>query len=308
MDKDARTDFISDHMHKIHCLSRYNNRSELLGVGTVGTVFLMCEKKDSSQCHAVKIQLLNSNIERRLFHLERANQFAFSPFAPTIFQHCVQKLPGGREVGVVSMQPIDTELDEYLTKARTSAELRAVVSGITQALKFLVAQRLTHGDLALFNIAYGDGKWQFIDFDRSSTKIYAPAVDILRLISEWSVSSRSQGTKPIKRSNVKFIKKHGLPAWSALFPEVRIPASVGDINMAWEDAYENYCRSAGVLCLDGTAKTPPPLRADHRPLKQRPDWHVTVNPRPSLVMYDDPLPARAISRRTRRSPDRYIPK
>ena len=221
----------------LKCLDKFRTNMRNLATGTEGVVYYGCEKKDV--CYAIKIQLLESDNAIGRFNNEVVTQKAFRPMAPTVHTSCVEECQGNT-FGVIVMQLIGEELDKYLVAKRTDAELDAVIDGITKIVNFLRKKKFTHGDLALFNIAYlpDREKLIMIDFDISSTKVYRPLVDVLRLLTEWNTKTRSKGTKKMNVQNVAYIIANGIPVWSKLAPISQ--TSNKDRADAWSTAYDEY--------------------------------------------------------------------
>ena len=152
---------------------------ELLGEGTAGKVYRV--EKDGKMA-AAKIQTLKSAKEVDRFKREVQNQKAFGRYAPEIYLDCVEKRDKSTSIGVIIMELIDIELDTWLSTAQNEMELANLVQDISVIGKYCIKMKITHGDLALFNIARAkSGRWVFIDFDRASTSVFRPEVDILRL-------------------------------------------------------------------------------------------------------------------------------
>ena len=242
-----RQKIIYEHIPHMSCLQEYGQVLSVLGNGSSGTVFLVCEEG----CVAIKIQLLVTEKHMNAFTAEIENQRRFAPYAPQVLNACTEKV-GQRKFGIIIMELLKTdgELDKYLEPKRSPDELHNVITGITEALAFAMQQRITHGDLALFNIAQkADGTWIFIDFDRSSTTVFAPHVDYLRLVTELYDIYRSTPTKEMHEDNIKYLLKHAVPVWFSLY-DYQGTSNIKHIARMWEVEYEKYCKVAKVKCLD----------------------------------------------------------
>ena len=247
-----RTKKILENLKNIECIREYTENMvnpKILGMGTVGSVILSCNV--TNFCVAIKIQLISNPTEKELFKKEVQNQIRFSPYAPEVFKHCID-IYDGNTYGIIVMEQIEKELDQYLVKSKKTDELKTLKTQISDILRFLQEERITHGDLALFNIARvkrGDEfRWILIDFDRSSSSVYNPDVDNLRIVLEWYASIRSDGTKRMLKKNVDWIKKHAIPEWKSI-GNTTYPSKVGELNTDWVDSYEEYCVKAKILCL-----------------------------------------------------------
>lgn len=258
MNVSDRENLIMKHYHQFRCLKSYAKDARVLQSGTVGTVVYACKTK-TNKCYAVKIQIIANKKERVTFEMEVDNQKKFSPFASHIYEHCVEEIDGVT-FGIIVMDLIQ-ELDSYLMERLSKNDLDKMISGITKSLKFLIKKRYTHGDLALFNIAITPAKKIiFIDFDRSSTRLYHPLVDILRLSIEWYTTQRSEGTKPLHVSNVKYIQKNGIPEWKKLYILPKL--TVREAGALYDNEFETYCKKSGVRCF--SIETPPPKKTRKR--------------------------------------------
>jgi hypothetical protein len=114
--------------------------------------------------------------------------------------------------------------------------------------------RLTHGDLALFNMYVEEKpfKLKVLDFDRASAKVFAPDVDVLRAATELSESTRSEPPdgKPIHPFNDQFLGSTGLKKFQKAFGgEFELDGRPVDIDDEWRGAYGLYCKDAHIKCL-----------------------------------------------------------
>jgi hypothetical protein len=232
-------------LDKIKCLEDFSD-FRVVGEGTVGTVLLSCPTSNS--CVAIKIQLLEDTYS---FDKEIMNQKAFHPYAPEIYNHCIERI-SQYTFGIIIMEPIESELDEYLQVKRTQLELKKISDDIASILLFLKEKRITHGDTALFNIACVQGenniKWILIDFDRASTDVYNDHLDIFRLVLEWY--DPSDNTKNINAYNLNWIIQNAIPVWKSLYSTVNLPDDIDTLVNKWEKYYSNYCEKANILCLE----------------------------------------------------------
>lgn len=245
-----REKLIRTYIPDLDCVREYGDDTmEVLGQGSAGTVFLA----RGDICVAIKIQVLLTKNHEDAFDTEVRNQRAFAPYAPKVREACTQRI-GQYTFGVIIMDLVkpDSELDRFLGPKRSKRELDAVIAGLTAALTFAIGKRLTHGDLAFFNIAQdASGKWIFIDFDRSSTSVFAPYVDYLRLRTELHPSTRSSPTKKMHKFNTTYLLQHGVPHWTALYSNYKSEFdTIRELGKVWEEAYENYCITAQVRGLD----------------------------------------------------------
>jgi len=222
---------------------------ELLGQGTAGKVYRV--EKDGKMA-AAKIQILKNSIDVDRFKREVQNQKAFGRYAPEIYLDCVEKRDKSTSFGVIIMEPIDIELDNWLSTPQNSTELANLVQDISSIGKYCIKHKLTHGDLALFNIARThSGRWVFIDFDRASTSVFRPDVDIYRLQLEIQSppKDRSMNSKPLNSANVKWLRKNAIAPWQAAWQQPNAFNS-SQVSVEWENAYEDYCVAANIKCLE----------------------------------------------------------
>lgn len=222
---------------------------ELLGEGTVGKVYRVFR---GGTVAAAKIQILKNAIEVDRFKREVQNQEAFGRYAPEIYLDCVEKRDKNTSFGVIIMELIEIELDNWLSTPRDSTELAHLVEDISSIGKYCMKRKLTHGDLALFNIARThSGRWVFIDFDRASTTVFRPEVDIYRLQLEIQSppKDRSMNSKPLNSANVKWLRKNAIAPWQAAWKQPNAFNS-SQVSVEWENAYEDYCVAANIKCLE----------------------------------------------------------
>ena len=221
----------------------------VLGTGTVGTIVLAC-KNNKSQCAAMKVQILTTKAERDSFKVELANQLAFGSMAPEVYDHCMIKSDGVR-YGVIVMELLDEELDEFLSNKQSTADLIEVAERIQEFLEYMALHNLTHGDLALFNMAFtkNDRRLIMLDFDRSSTLVYHPSVDALRLHIELYKKTQSENTKDTLSSNLAVLRKN-LGGWYGAVNMKKPKGSAPVIDELWYKAYGVYCKKANIKCLE----------------------------------------------------------
>lgn len=238
---------------RTNCLQDYDSRKHrLLGVGTVGTVYLLCMAPDA--CHAVKLQLITTPLALATFKREAETQRLFYPAAPKVHRWCAEEIASENLVlGVIAMDTIASELDSYLQTRRSAEEMDNIVEGVTAIVASIGKRRYTHGDLALFNIAINSsGNIVLIDFDRASTDsfVFAPSVDWLRLIVECFPATQSKNTKKLDPNNLRFLQEVAVPIWAKMAGlDLRRYNTIDKIDELWVDEYEKYCRKAKVLCL-----------------------------------------------------------
>lgn len=247
----ARATTIKNAAEHLQGLDKFRENFRYLATGTAGVVYYGCEKK--GKCLAVKVQLLDSKEKVERFERECDNQRAFGAMAPKVHASFIEDY-AGNTYGVLVMDLIGEELDKYLVEKRTKAQLDNVIAGLTKIIKFLKKAQVTHGDLALFNIAFSQDhkKLLLIDYDVASTSVHHTAVDILRILTEWDKKTRSKGTKKMHLDNVDYIIAHGIPAWEKAEP-VRFVTNQERAD-EWEKAYQKYCRAAKVECLPESEK------------------------------------------------------
>lgn len=243
MNHDARTQQVLTAVHQFPCIQGWKV-GNVLGVGTVGTVFLACKNK---KCAALKVQVLRNKSDKQSYATELLNQKAFEPFAPKVYCDCTIQVDGVT-YGVIVMELLGDELDKFLTKKRSAAIMAGIGNRIVEIITFMRNKKFTHGDTALFNLAFTQqGSLVMLDFDRASTTVYRPAVDALRLQVETSRSTQSANTKPIHKENLAALKRF-TTAWHAAAGTLPV-VGVSKADEAWLRAYESYCRAAGIKCL-----------------------------------------------------------
>lgn len=245
----SRAERILDMLDETPCIRGWDI-NKVLGIGTVGTVFLACQKTNSSKCAAMKVQVLANQQDRKSFQEELEKQEKFNPYAPKLYEKCIATDTKGGLFGIIVMEPLGLELDAYLSSKRSTDELNMVGRSIETILRFCHSKKITHGDLALFNIAFNSqNKLVFLDFDRASSHGYHPEVDFWRLFIELFESTRSNGTKPIHGSNTEYLKRF-LPDWAMALGVAYVPMTPEQGEEVWVEAYTKFCKAENVKCLE----------------------------------------------------------
>ena len=207
--------------------------------GTVGEVFSMTRQ---GRKYVAKLQLLRTAQDLLGFEreVEMQTMFARERLGLRLIDH---QMVGN--VGVLVMPFVQT-LNAYLHTKRTRLELDRVVDELVALLLHMQDCELTHGDLAFFNI-YVDGyHLGTMDFDRASSRVFMPEVDVLRAATELTASTRSKGGLKMHAVNNKFLSTKGLWKFKQVFG---LEGSAAELDQAWEKAYVNYCERAQVQCL-----------------------------------------------------------
>ena len=249
VDKEARKNRIFKFIDRFPCIAGWKV-GKLLGIGTVGTVWAICNDREG-KCAAIKIQEMTTKKEKLSFLNEVENQKAFAPYAPRVYTSCTIESNTYIYAAVV-MEIMGDELDKCLTHKRMSkAKLNQIGKQVLNICEFLQASRITHGDLALFNLAFDkEGELKMIDFDRSSKKFFCPEVDFFRLQLELYKSFQSNGTKNIPTKNLSFLRKEWLHRWAQALGGQQPARTGGEADANWEHHYEKYCKKARILCLN----------------------------------------------------------
>jgi hypothetical protein len=241
----ARADVMADAISRIAILSDYED-FEHLATGTHGEAFSM-RKKDKR--FVAKLQLLHRADDFRTFEHEVHAQRAFNGHNLGVPLLHKQIMSLGRQTIGVTVMPFVETLDQYLRVKRTHAELDKVLHALVKLLRQIQRAKLTHGDLALFNMYAHNGAVKTIDFDLASTDVFAPAVDVLRVVTELSAETRSTGGKKVHPYNDRYLRSQGLDIMRDSFGEdFELDGSPADIDHAWERAFGVYCKKAHVRC------------------------------------------------------------
>jgi hypothetical protein len=237
----------------ISCLKSWK-MTKLLGAGTIGTVFGVCEHGSSGKCGAIKIQNISSGTQEDSFLNEIEVQKELGENAPHIFGDCVFFYKSVKYAAIV-MEQLDTTFDEWLSNKRTIDELDNMNKQLEYLFEYLRDHKITHGDTALFNIGIvsrhqNPEKLIFLDFDRGSTNIYSPKVDALRIFTEFIERYRSEGTAHIEKTNEKyFFNKTKKMIKNVYGPNLIKSFGQKTSSEDWFEEYEKYCVEAKVLCL-----------------------------------------------------------
>lgn len=269
--REKRTQLLTGILDQIRCLRDYEI-SRVLGVGTVGTIFLVTKGKGKKkQDFAAKIQILKTSSEEKVFEQEVAKQRAFAPFAPHVVESCVEtigrKNPPSRikssftqmKLGILVMELSSGTLDEKLSQRLSKGEVEELGAQMAELLNFAAKRKLIHGDTALFNFGFverdGEEKLVFMDFDRASldTDLFSEFgdLDTLRLLTELNPGSRSQGTKKLHKETERLLKEVARKKWLPLLKEKITDPELQDEE--WTRLYCGFCEAAGVLCLEGNS-------------------------------------------------------
>ena len=250
-----KTERILNHIHTLECMKPWK-LNRLLGTGTIGTVFEV-EHTGNGQRGAIKIAELKTLAELTNFENEVRVQSLFASYriAPTVYGNCVVRADDGvHYYTAIIMEKMGMELDTYLTEKRSDLELKHVISQISSLFEVLKTHRLTHGDLALFNICFDDQNkhLKFIDFDRASSSVYAPHTDLYRIHTEFFDPTITLHTKPLDSYN-KDILLAAVPLWAIILGiEMVADVQSGDI---WYTHYRKYCEDANIQYKDHTSST-----------------------------------------------------
>ncbi len=234
-----RRELMAKAMASSGVLSTYHNL-KYLASGTVGEVFSM---ERNGQQFVGKLQLLPT-LDQFTQEVEMQQRFAELGLGPELVNHQIFTV-GRHQVGLIVMPLVQT-LDHYLHTKKTHTQLGAVVDGLIALVTDILHAKITHGDLALFNMYWQKNKVGAMDFDRASAEVFAPEVDILRVATELTPTTRSKGGKTINPFNSQFLATRGLAKYMAAFGLRGKPAQ---LDRDWNDAYDVYCKQANVLCL-----------------------------------------------------------
>jgi hypothetical protein len=241
-----RTSFMTNVISRVAILSDYEDFKHEAS-GTNGEVFSMSQK---GKPYVAKLQLLRTADSRRSFDHEVAVQreFASRKLGLPLVEKQVVSV-ASHTVGVTVM-PYVTTLNKYLHEKRTPAQLETVIVLLIKLLHQIQRAKLTHGDMALFNVYWAGTELKVMDFDLGSVDVYAPEVDVLRVATELSTSTRSAGGKKVHRDNDKYLGTKGLDLFKNAFgADFSLDGSKSAINLEWERSYEVYCEKAHVRCL-----------------------------------------------------------
>lgn len=246
-----RKKLLTDAVASSAILSDYTGFKHIAS-GTVGEVFSMSRQ---GKLFVAKLQHLRTRDELRGFAQEVKVQRAFAAKHVGLPLVDVQVFKLGTETVAVVVMPLVQTLHEFLHTERTAAQLDLVMKSLVTLLSRMQEAKLTHGDLTLFNMYIEDkpSGLKVLDFDRSSTKVFAPDVDVLRAATELSPDTRSEPPdhKPIHVFNSQYLESKGLQSFQEAFgSEFELDGSVKEIDANWEISYDTYCHRAHVKCLE----------------------------------------------------------
>lgn len=208
----------------------------LLGTGSTGSIFKVISSKNAQTFAAAKLQR-RGTLDQWLCEIEAHSKFskAIPSMVPRLYYtNALARL--------IVMEHVEGErLDRYLAVQRAPEELGVIAENLTSVFAALRKHKLTHGDMALFNVIIDPKTLQvrLIDFDRASHRVYRPWVDRLRFANEWWPEVRSAGTAEIEASNAHFMQQQ---TW--LLPRTILSCSVACRDLRWEKMYNAYMRRA----------------------------------------------------------------
>ena len=258
--------YLIDQINEEGCLEDWHI-TKLLGIGSVGTVFAVCESTCASCakiCAAIKIQFIDNPTHEKTIKKESSFQKAAAPFAPKIIDECYFTI-GRQKCYSIVMEKLDGEMDRWLMELKSKSILEDIAEQITSLLEYIRTKKLIHGDLVWFNLGYINDTTYLsgirvilLDFDRSSLKLNTrfAKIDVLRLIMELYSSVATPVQKKINSNNSKHLKRmlisYGRSKYGDIFNEIggRGGLTARDIEESWVDLYENYCKEAKVKCLE----------------------------------------------------------
>lgn len=224
----------------------------LIGVGEHSTVFeVACVDKMSAYNRsrgAVKITELVDGAHS--FRNECIRQSAAAPYAPYIYHESTF-----RGINVCVMELMGETLSDFLARRRNAYELEQVAEDITRFLQFYHEKRITHGDLALFNIARRVTSNSFIPIDfgyaEADAEKYAPEVDVYRLIDAFFDPSSTQGSRAISPKNMSTFPPY-FSRWCTICNVEKVSGE--QAALAWSKAFWFSDFAPGVE--DWTRKSP----------------------------------------------------
>ena len=224
----------------------------LIGVGEHSTVFeAVCVETIGTTnpgSSAVKVTELIDGASA--FLDECVRQTEASPYAPYIYHKATF-----RGISLCVMELMGDTLSNFLARRRNVHELKQVAEDITEFLRFYHERKITHGDLALFNIARRITTNSFIpiDFGYAETDPgnYAPEVDVYRLIDAFFDPTSTKGSRHISPKNVATFEAY-FSQWCTICNVVQVSGE--QAALAWSKAFW-FC-DFGPGVKDWNCKTP----------------------------------------------------
>jgi tRNA A-37 threonylcarbamoyl transferase component Bud32 len=189
---------------------------------------------------AIKLKSLRTRLDHDRFAHELAMLRACHELGPAVTSGTVESGTGSY-TGVICMEWIPCTLDVHIAQQKSTDALgSSFADGLDAILEALGRRRITHGDLALFNIGVtGSGRLLLLDFELSSLKTYEPAVDVYRLCGEFYSEFRSAGNAAFEDTKTEYIRRAWMPRW---LERVGVSGSLkaSQIESRWRAAYERY--------------------------------------------------------------------
>jgi len=202
------------------------NQLKLLGQGQTGVVFGFGNV-------AIKVTELDGG--RADWEREVEIHRRFGTWAPKLL--CVKHTA---KYGVVAMERLVTTLDAMLRHRLKKPVLAALWGQLLACLRYCREKKLTHGDLALFNVGLAeDGRVVLLDFDRASDRVFDHRLDVVRVALELDEVMRSRGSQRVQPNNARFILARMREEYPWL-AKLRSPYALDD---EWERLYERYMHS-----------------------------------------------------------------
>lgn len=235
--------------------------NQFLGEGTVGSTFVSCSKMDGTKggkqnCqYAAKIQRISGRGQKKMFEKEVSNHNEFGKLVPNVHTHGILKHK--RQIfGIIVMDKLSMMLDDYLSKERDETELKKVADQVFGIFSELDRKKFTHGDTALFNIAFdSSGKIVLFDLDRASTnpEHFHKGLDFLRFRTELFKKTQSRGTKVTHRNNLQTLRdltsKWNVPAFYK--NDTKKLATAEELDSRWCTMFDKYAKIAKVRGREG---------------------------------------------------------
>ena len=165
--------------------------TKLIGSGSYGTIWKICDEKTFSDCnYVVKIEKKVKSLGKRKMKEEFKVQKLFNEKGLTIKpidQVFFKK--GRREFSMILMERVDGTLYDWLKQERSETELKRVFKQLMELQKKIKRSGFTHGDFHESNIGYNleikNGRFQPvffpIDFGFSTTKGNFKDIDLFQL-------------------------------------------------------------------------------------------------------------------------------
>lgn len=222
-------------------LDRYLENTEYeiydyINAGKFGSVYLICNKLNGSNCKAVKVSLFESD-ELKLFQneIDMQNLFYKYNLSLKVDKSDIFKLNNQYSLGIIIMDLIDGTIFDLLKTPQDELVLNKIYQWFLVIIRKMCKYNLIHGDLHLRNLGYkitNEGKIRpvLIDFGWSSRGRCKPELEILQLL-------RLLNHEKLYAYNKRYLFHKLLDLLKTKYKYLK---TMKDVDELWDDLSDNY--------------------------------------------------------------------